>query len=90
MGIPKIKSATHFRETLYETLREVCEGQFQIISNQNGQNVVLISQEDYNKLLEECETQRSIALGVLDLDSGKSVSHKKATATLRKLKASWK
>ena len=90
MGVPKIKSATHFRETLYETLREVSEGDFQIISNKNGHNVVLISQEDYNKLLDECEVQRAIALGVSALEAGKSVSHKKASIKLQKLKNSWK
>jgi prevent-host-death family protein len=90
MGIPKIKSATHFRDSLYETLKEVSEGESHIVTNKNGRNVVLISQENYNRLLDECQVLRSIATGVADLDAGRTLTHKQATTELRKLKSSWK
>ena len=90
MGLPKIKSATNFRDSLYETLKEVAEGESHIVTSKNGRNVVLISLDEYNKLLDECQVLRAIATGVADLDSERTVTHKQASAKLRKLKSSWK
>ncbi len=90
MGLPKIKSATNFRDSLYETLKDVADGESHIVTSKNGRNVVLISQDEYNKLLDECLVLRAIAAGVADLDSDRTVTHKQAAAKLRKLKSSWK
>jgi prevent-host-death family protein len=90
MGLPKIKSATNFRDSLYETLKDVADGESHIVTSKNGRNVVLISQDEYNKLLDECLVLRAIAAGVADLDSDRMVTHKQAAAKLRKLKSSWK
>lgn len=90
MGLPKIKSATNFRDSLYETLKEVAEGESHIVTSKNGRNVVLISLDEYNKLLDECQVLRAIGMGVADLDSERTVTHKQASAKLRKLKSSWK
>jgi prevent-host-death family protein len=89
MGLPKIKSATNFRDSLYETLKEVAEGEPHIVTSKNGRNVVLISQDKYNKLLDECQVLRAIATGVADLESDRTITHKQAAAKLQKLKLSW-
>lgn len=90
MGIPKIKSATGFRSELYETLREVGNGVPYLITQKDGDSVVLISQTDYNRLLAEQDVLRNIAAGVADLESGKAVPHRTAVAHLRKLQEKWK
>lgn len=90
MGIPKIKSATAFRENLYETLKDVTDGNTYVVTQKEGKNIVLISQEDFNVLLDEREVLRSISLGISDLEEGKKVKHQDAVASLRKLKNKWK
>jgi PHD/YefM family antitoxin component YafN of YafNO toxin-antitoxin module len=90
MGLPKTKSATVFRQDLYETLREVANGTPCLVTQREGDNVVLISQAVYNKMLEEQEVLRNIAAGVADLDAGRVMTHKAAVARLRKLQGKWK
>lgn len=88
--IPKTKSATVFRKDLYETLKEVSEGDVCLVTQKQGDNVVLISQGEYNKILSEREVLRAISSGVADIEEGKAHSHKSAVARLRKLQAKWK
>jgi prevent-host-death family protein len=90
MGVPKIKSATKFRENLYETLKEVVEGETYIVTYKGEKNVVLISQDDFNQILDECDLLRSIAIGISDLEEGATLPHKKAVGHLRKIKGKWK
>lgn len=90
MAIPKVKSATVFRSDLYETLKEVGKGTPYVITQKDGDAVVLISQTEYNRLLEEQNLLRNIAAGVADLEAGKLVSHKTAVFRFRKLQEKWK
>ena len=88
--IPKTKSATVFRKDLYDTLKEVAEGEIYLVTQKQGDNVVLIAQEEYNKILNEREVLRAISAGVADIESGNTHSHKKAVSRLRKLQFKWK
>ena len=88
--IPKVKNATQFRETLYETLKKVAEGETHLITQKESEPVVLISQKDFNRLSEEREMLRAIAIGTSELEAGKSISHRDALRRLKALKVKWK
>ena len=90
MAIPKIKSATVFRNDLYETLKDVARGTPCLVTQKSGDSVVLLSQTEYNRMLEEQDLLRNIAAGVSDLEAGRSMSHKAAITRLRKLQEKWK
>ncbi len=90
MGIPKIKNATQFRESLYDTLKRVAEGEAHIITQKENDSVVLISQTEFNRLTEERETLRAIAVGAAELERGDAVSHADALKKLKVLKSKWK
>ena len=91
MKVPKAKSATEFRSNLFETLREVQEGEPQLITHTKGSDgVVLISQAKLNTLLEENDVLKSIAQGRADLASGRTVSLEQATKRIKKLQAKWR
>ncbi len=90
MGIPKIKNATQFRETLYDTLKKVAEGEPHVITQKENDSVVLISQKEFNQLTEERETLRAIAIGTSEIEAGHVLSHKDALKRLKSLKAEWK
>ena len=90
MGTPKIKSATTFRTELFDTLREVAEGKPHVITHNQGQPVVLISQEQYDSILDEKEVLKEIAIGTAQIDAGKGISHKRMLQEFKKIKAGWK
>ena len=90
MGTPKIKTATSFRNDLYETLKEVSEGAPQLITHKQGEPVLMVSKEQYDNLLDEREALRKMAIGLSEVESGKSVSYQDALKRLRRLKKKWK
>ena len=90
MGIPKIKNATQFRETLYDTLKKVAEGETHLITQKESDPVVLISQKEFDRLTGERETLRAVAIGVAEAEAGKIVSHRDALSRLKALKSKWK
>ena len=90
MGIPKIKNATQFRETLYDTLKKVADGESHLITQKESGPVILISQKEFDKLNQERETLRAIATGMTELESGRSVPHGQAVKRLKALKSKWK
>jgi prevent-host-death family protein len=90
MKMPKIKSATDVRKHLYDTLKEVSEGDPQIVTHRQGEAVVLISQRRFNALIEEKEVLEEIALGVADLKAGNTVTHEEALKQLREHQRKWK
>jgi prevent-host-death family protein len=90
MALPRVKSATVFRNDLYETLREVGQGTPCLVTQKSGDAVVLISQSEYNRMLEEQDLLRSIAAGVADFEAGRTLSHRAAISRLHKLKNKWK
>ena len=90
MKMPKIKSATELRSTLYETLNEVAHGDPQVITHKRGEAVVLISQEKFNAIIEEKDVLREIAAGVAELDAGLGIPHDKVVQELRARRSKWK
>jgi len=90
MGTPKVKTATSLRSELYETLKEVSEGETQIITHKQGDPVLLVSKENFDKLLDERESLKKMALGLSQIESGEGVSHKDALKKLKSLKKKWK
>ena len=90
MGTPKIKSATSLRNELYETLKEVSEGKPQLITHKQGGPVLLVSKTDYDKLLEEKEALRKMAIGLSEIESGKGIPHKEALDKIRLFQKKWK
>ena len=90
MKMPKIKSATELRSTLYETLHEVAEGDPQVITHKRGEAVVLISQEKFNAIIDEKEVLKEIAAGVAELDAGLGIPHDEVVAQLKARRAKWK
>ena len=90
MAIPKVKNATQFRETLYDTLKKVAEGETHLITQKESDPVVLISQKEFDRLTTERETLRAIAIGAAEADAGRTVSHQEAIKRLKILKSKWK
>jgi len=89
MGLPKTKTATTLRNDLYESLKEASEGKTQIITHKQGEPVVLISQERFNKLLDEKEALKKMSIGLAQIKEGKGTSHKTAIASLKKMSKKW-
>jgi prevent-host-death family protein len=91
MKVPKIKSATELRANLFETLREVQEGEPQLVTHTKGSDgVVLISQARLNALLEENEVLKSIGKGRNDAASGRTYSYEEASKRIRKMQSKWR
>ncbi len=90
MGIPKIKNATQFRETLYDTLKKVADGEQHLITQKESDPVVLISQKQFDELTQEREMLRAIAIGAAELDTGQTIRHTQAVKRLKALKSKWK
>ena len=90
MRNPKIKSVTSLRNDLYETLREVSHGKSHIITHKQGDPVVLVSKEKYDKIMDEKESLKKMAIGLSEIELGEGLSHKKALKKLEVLKKKWK
>ena len=90
MGTPKIKTATALRSELYETLKEVANGEPQLITHKQGEPVFLVSKEEFDKLLDEKESLKKMALGLSQIESGDGISHQAALKKIESLKKKWK
>jgi PHD/YefM family antitoxin component YafN of YafNO toxin-antitoxin module len=88
MGLPKIKTSSELRETLSETITDVNNGLKHIISHKSG-NVILISEANYEKMVNEIENLKQIAIGISEIDSGAGISHSNAKLKLQSLKNKW-
>ena len=71
MGIPKIKSASDLRKDLYSSLKEVADGETQVVTHKQGEPVVLISQSEYNRLAEENELLKNLEIVLSDARAGR-------------------
>lgn len=90
MKIPKVQSATELRNHLFETLREVQEGEPQLVTHTKGSDgVIMISQSKLNALLEENDVLKAISRGVADIEAGRVVPHKEAKKRIRAMQAKW-
>lgn len=90
MGSAKIKSATALRSDLYDTLKEVSDGAPQIITHKQGNPVVLVSKEDFDKMIDDKEALKKMAIGLSQIEEGQGIKHKSALKKLRSLKNKWK
>jgi len=91
MKIPKIQSASDLRAHLFETLREVQEGDPQLITHTKGSDgVVLISQARLNAILEENDVLKAINRGRADAASGDIHSMSEMREHLHKMQAKWR
>ncbi len=90
IGTPKVKSATSLRSELYETLKEVSDGEHQIITHRQGDPVLLVSKEKYDELVDQSEAMKKMAIGLSQIENGDGISHKKAIKKLNDLKKKWK
>ena len=90
MKIPKIQSATDLRANLFETLREVQEGDPQLITHTKGSDgVVLISQARLNAILEENDILKAINRGRADAAAGRVHTMSEMKGHLTKMQAKW-
>ena len=90
MKMPKIKSATELRSSLYETLNEVAHGDPQVITHKRGEAVVLISQEKFNAIIDEKDVLREIAAGRTELDARLGIPHDQVVKELKERRSKWK
>lgn len=90
MGTPKVKSATSLRSDLYETLKEVSDGELHIITHKQGDPVLLVSKEKYDELVDQSDALKKMAIGLSQIENGGGISHKKAINKLNTLKKKWK
>lgn len=88
MGLPKVKTSSELRDNLSETINDVNNGIEHLISHKSG-NIVLISESNYSKILQDLENLKQIALGISEIDSGKGIPHSKAKNQLASLKKKW-
>jgi PHD/YefM family antitoxin component YafN of YafNO toxin-antitoxin module len=90
MGTPKVKNASNFRAELFDTLKEVSNGEAHMITHGAGEPVVLIAKSEYDALLDEREFLRDVAIGAEQVKSGKGIPHSEALKRFKKMKARWK
>jgi prevent-host-death family protein len=91
MKIPKVQSATELRSNLFETLREVQEGEPQLITHTKGSDgVIMISQARLNAILEENDVLKSIAKGRADVAAGRTYDLDEMKTQLSRMHAQWR
>ncbi|EPZ50944.1 prevent-host-death family protein [Bacteriovorax sp. BAL6_X] len=82
MAIPKIKSASELRNDLYNSLKEASDGDMQVVTHKQGEPVVLISQSELNRVIEENETLKKLSIGLSDVRNNRSYSTDQVRETL--------
>ena len=63
MKIPKSKTITELRNTIFETFDEVIAGETQVITHKNGSMVAMISVDKIECLYEEIDLHKNLAIG---------------------------
>lgn len=74
MKIPKCKTITELRNTIFETFDEVIAGEAQVITHKNGTMVAMISVDKIEELYEEIELHKNLAIGYAQAVRGEGVS----------------
>lgn len=83
MGLPKVKSATELRSDLFTTIQDVLKGQIQIITHKDGDSV-LLSKDQYDKLIDKIQILEGISRGLKDLAQERSYSQEQVHINLKK------
>lgn len=86
---------SEFRAHVKELLAQVREGRRPVVITQHGRGVaVLLSAEEYERMLDTEEMMRSVSRGQAQIAAGKGIPHeeamKKLDATLRDIEAKHK
>lgn len=90
MKIPKTKSASDLRANLFETLREVQDGDPQLITHTKGSDgVILISQSRLNTILEENDVLKAINKGRADVTANRVHTISEMKENLQKMQYKW-
>ncbi len=90
MKILKVQTATNLREHLFDTLHEVAEGEPQLVTHRSGDEVVLISRENLNQILEENEVLKAIAKGRAEIQSGIGIPQAKVKLQMQDKIKKWR
>lgn len=74
MKIPKSKTITELRNTIFETFDEVIAGETQVITHKNGSMVAMISVDKIEGLYEEIDLHKNLAIGYAQAMRGEGVT----------------
>lgn len=74
MKIPKLKTITELRSSLFETFEEVMSGEAQIITHKNGNAVAMIPLSKVEELEDEIELHKNLAIGYAQAFRGEGLS----------------
>lgn len=83
MKIPKSKSITELRSSLFETFDEVITGEPQVITHKNGSMVAMISVEKIEELYEQIELHKNLAIGYAQALRGEGSTAEELKARLK-------
>lgn len=74
MKIPKSKTITELRNTIFETFDEVIAGETQVITHKNGSMIAMISVDKIEGLYEEIDLHKNLAIGYAQAMRGEGVT----------------
>ena len=74
MIITQQKSITELRNTLFETFEQVVSGTPQMITHKNGQKLAMVSEDTINRLNEQVELHKNLAIGYAQALRGEGIS----------------
>lgn len=83
MKIPKSKSITELRSSLFETFDEVIAGEPQVITHKNGSMVAMISVEKIEELYDQIELHKNLAIGYAQAMRGEGSTTEELKKRLR-------
>lgn len=83
MKIPKSKTITELRGSLFETFDEVVAGEPQMITHKNGKAVALIALSKIEELENEIELHKNLAIGYAQAMRGEGISTKDLKAKMK-------
>lgn len=74
MSSPKRKTITELRNSIFETFDEVVAGETQIITHKNGSSVAMVPTDKIDKLNQEIELHKNLAIGYAQALRGEGIS----------------
>lgn len=74
MKIPKSKSITELRSSLFETFDEVIAGEAQVITHKNGKMVAMISIDQIEDLYDQVDLHKNLAIGYAQAMRGEGIT----------------
>jgi PHD/YefM family antitoxin component YafN of YafNO toxin-antitoxin module len=74
MKIPKTKTITELRNTIFETFEEVISGESHLITHKNGKSIAMISVEKIEAMIDEIELHKNLAIGYAQAMRGEGIT----------------